>query len=90
MRTIWYRALLLAVAVAGFAGCGGGAVLPESAGIGPSPTLPPPNPTLIPTIEIAPAKGWPAHATPTAAAGLGDGLCQRPRSSALALRSSER
>jgi glucose/arabinose dehydrogenase len=65
-----YRGLLLAVAVAGFAGCGGGAALPESAGIGPRPTLPPPNPTLIPTIEIAPAKGWPDHATPTAAAGL--------------------
>jgi glucose/arabinose dehydrogenase len=65
-----YRAVLLAVAVAGFAGCGGGAALPESAGIGPRPTLPAPNPTLIPTIEIAPAKGWPAHATPTAAAGL--------------------
>jgi glucose/arabinose dehydrogenase len=70
VRAISYRALLLAVAVAGFAGCGGGAALPESAGIGPRPTLPPPNPTLIPTIEIAPAKGWPAHATPTAAAGF--------------------
>jgi glucose/arabinose dehydrogenase len=44
--------------------------LPESAGIGPRPTLPAPNPTVIPTIEIAPAKGWPAHATPTAAGGL--------------------
>jgi glucose/arabinose dehydrogenase len=28
---------------------------------------------LIPTIEIAPAKGWPAHATPTAAGGLSVG-----------------
>jgi len=65
-----YRALLLAVAVAGFAGCGRGAALPESAGIGPRPTVPPPNPTLIPTIEIAPAKGWPrprdAHGGPRA------------------------
>ena len=52
------------------AGCGDVATLPESAGIGPRPTLPPPHPTLIPTVHIAPAKGWPAVATPKAAAGL--------------------
>jgi len=32
--------------------------------------LPPPHPTLIPTVNIAPAKGWPAGATPVAADGL--------------------
>ena len=32
--------------------------------------LPPPHPTLIPTVNIAPAKGWPAGATPIAADGL--------------------
>jgi len=32
--------------------------------------LPPPNTTLIPTGHIAPAKPWPAGATPTAANGL--------------------
>ena len=52
------------------AGCGEIATLPESAGIGPHPTLPPPHPTLIPTVNIAPAKGWPAGAAPAAAAGL--------------------
>jgi glucose/arabinose dehydrogenase len=52
------------------AGCGEVATLPESAGVGPRPTLPPPNQTLIPTVNIAPAKGWPAGATPLAAAGL--------------------
>ena len=51
-------------------GCGEIAKLPESAGIGPQPTLPPPRSTLIPTVHIAPAKGWPAGATPTPAAGL--------------------
>jgi glucose/arabinose dehydrogenase len=70
MSATSYRALFLAAAVAGLAGCGQGAALPESAGIGPRPTLPPPNQTLFPTIEIAPAKGWPAGAKPTAAAGL--------------------
>jgi glucose/arabinose dehydrogenase len=44
--------------------------LPFEAGVGPQPTLPPPNPTLLPTLHIAPAKGWPAGATPVAAAGL--------------------
>ncbi len=46
------------------------ATLPEQASIGPHPTLPLPNPTLIPTVNIAPAKGWPIGATPTPAPGL--------------------
>ncbi|MEO8169993.1 MAG: sorbosone dehydrogenase family protein [Oxalobacteraceae bacterium] len=54
----------------GIAGCGEMATLPESAGFGPQPTLPQPNPTLIPTVNIAPAKGWPEGATPVAAVGL--------------------
>ena len=40
------------------------------AGVGPDPALPPPEETLIPTVEIAPATGWPEGATPTAAPGL--------------------
>jgi glucose/arabinose dehydrogenase len=59
-------ALLVLVA----AGCGERATLPESAGIGPAPALPPPHPTLIPTVNVARAVGWPAGTTPTAAAGL--------------------
>ncbi|AJP49213.1 sorbosone dehydrogenase [Rugosibacter aromaticivorans] len=51
-------------------GCGEVATLSQNAGVGPYPTLPPPHPTLIPTVHIAPAKGWPAGATPVAAAGL--------------------
>ena len=43
--------------------------MPASAGVGPNPTLPPPTKTLIPTVHIAPAAGWPAGATPVAAAG---------------------
>ena len=54
----------------GLPGCGEMATLPVEAGIGPHPTLPPPHPTWIPTIHIAPAKGWPAGGKPTAAAGL--------------------
>lgn len=35
--------------------------------MGRSPTLPAPKPSLIPTLEIAPATGWPEGAMPTAA-----------------------
>ncbi|MEO5573581.1 MAG: sorbosone dehydrogenase family protein [Gammaproteobacteria bacterium] len=51
-------------------GCGESATLPVDAGIGPNPTLPPPKSTLLPTVNIAPAKGWPSGVTPTAAPGL--------------------
>ncbi len=43
--------------------------LPVEAGMGPTPELPPPTKALIPTVRIAPAIGWPAGVTPTAAAG---------------------
>jgi glucose/arabinose dehydrogenase len=62
--------LLAGFSMLGIAACGERATLQVEAGIGPQPTLPSPNPTLIPTVNIAPAKGWPAGATPTAAAGL--------------------
>jgi glucose/arabinose dehydrogenase len=66
------RILLAAALLAGtlLTGCGDEATLPSSAGIGPNPELPPPHQTLITTVNIAPAKGWPAGATPTAAPTL--------------------
>lgn len=44
--------------------------LTVESGMGPSPALPPPNSSLIPTVQIAPAKGWANGATPVAAAGV--------------------
>jgi len=61
--------LLTASAALALSACGDVATLPVSAGTGPEPTLPAPNPTLIPTIKVAPAKGWPSGTTPQAAAG---------------------
>ena len=45
------------------------AELPVSAGMGPNPTLPAPRSSLLPTVNIAPAKGWAPGAMPKAAAG---------------------
>lgn len=53
----------------GLAACGESSSLQVTDGTGPSPKLPEPNKTLIPTVNIAPAIGWPAGAKPTAAAG---------------------
>ena len=61
--------LLLLGSVFFLAACGEVASLPLSAGMGASPVLPAPNKTLIPTVNIAPAQGWPAVATPVAVAG---------------------
>jgi glucose/arabinose dehydrogenase len=58
----------LAVAL-GIAGCGETARLPFEAGVGPDPTLPPPNKAVIPTVHIAKAKGWPDGRVPAAAPG---------------------
>ena len=51
------------------AACGETAKLPVEAGIGPEPQLPPPDEQLIPTVNIAPAKGWPEGTAPAAAPG---------------------
>jgi|GEM_PF-3891134 len=49
------------------AACGETASLPESAATGPHPALPAPKETFIPTVNIAPVKGWPAATKPAAA-----------------------
>ena len=68
------RAIVTALSVASLAlflaGCGDSANLPEQAAIGPNPPLPEPNKTLIPTVNIAVAKGWPSGQKPTPASGL--------------------
>ncbi|MDP1771571.1 MAG: sorbosone dehydrogenase family protein [Methylobacter sp.] len=64
------HSLLFAAAVIALTACGEMAQLPITAGVGPHPQLPPPNPTLIPTVNIAPAKGWPENGKPVAAPGM--------------------
>jgi glucose/arabinose dehydrogenase len=62
--------LAASLAILAVSGCAERAVLPPGSGYGPNPALPPPEPTTVPTIEVAPAKGWPAGARPTPAPGL--------------------
>ena len=65
-----FALLVGGVTVAGtIGGCGEVARLPLSAGIGSNPTLPPPVRTLLPTVNIAPAKGWPPGTLPQAVPG---------------------
>src|SRR5262245_46318207 len=76
-------AVLALVPVLLLCACSETAQFPVSAGVGPRPALPEPNPSLIPTLNIAPAVGWPHGGTPVAAPGtsvaaLADGL-EHPR-----------
>ena len=50
--------------------CGEMALQPVESGIGPQPTLLAPQTTLIPTVNIAPAKGWPRDVLPQVASGM--------------------
>jgi glucose/arabinose dehydrogenase len=61
--------LIIALA-AGLGACGESSTLQVSDGTGPAPKLPEPNKTLIPTVNIAQAIGWPDGARPTPAQGL--------------------
>ena len=65
-RLMWGVAV---AAAAGVAGCEK-ARLPVESGMGPTPELPAPRKSLVPTVKIAPAKGWPAGGKPVAAAGM--------------------
>ena len=64
------RATLVAIIALAIASCGDMAKLPVSAGVGPNPQIPEPEKSLLPTVDIAPAKGWPQNAKPVAANGV--------------------
>ena len=70
MRDVSTLRLVAGVVLLNLVACGEIARLPSTAGVGPTPTLPAPNKTLIPTVKIAPAKGWPQGGMPKTAPGL--------------------
>jgi glucose/arabinose dehydrogenase len=65
-----HRLLLSALLLTSLAACGSRADLPVEAGMGPAPKLPQPKTSMLPVVDIAPAKGWPEGARPAAAQGL--------------------
>jgi glucose/arabinose dehydrogenase len=69
-RSCLPSALALLAALLLLTACGETAKLPSEAGVGPTPQLPAPNKTLIPTVHIAPAIGWADSASPVAPAGF--------------------
>ncbi|WP_245178399.1 sorbosone dehydrogenase family protein [Cupriavidus sp. AcVe19-1a] len=66
----WCGAALLAGAAVALGACGESAKLPSEAGFGPTPQLPPPDQTAIPTVKIAPAVGWAEGQRPVPAEGM--------------------
>jgi glucose/arabinose dehydrogenase len=64
------RPLVAVFALLPLAACGHTAEVPLAATIGPAPEIVAPSKTLIPTVKVADAVGWPAGATPVPAAGL--------------------
>ena len=60
----------LLITLAGLVSCGATAQSTPSAGIGSNPELPAPEKRLIPTVNIAPAKGWPDNTLPAVPAGF--------------------
>jgi glucose/arabinose dehydrogenase len=66
----WLAAPLCLALLGSLAACGDTATLAPTAGMGATPTLPQPKTSLIPTVKIAPAQGWPDGTMPTAMAGL--------------------
>jgi glucose/arabinose dehydrogenase len=61
--------LMLAGAALALAACGDVARLPEQAVVGPNPEIAPPSKSVLPTVDIAPAMGWPEGVKPRAAPG---------------------
>ena len=66
MRTLFRLSIVFLLALIG---CAERSKLPAGADMGPNPVLPEPTESLIPTVKIAPARGWPSGVTPKAAAG---------------------
>lgn len=70
MRSIYALPCLLASLAFSLSACAQKSNQPAEAGFGPNPMLPEPQKSMLPTVNIAPATGWPAGATPVAAPGL--------------------
>jgi glucose/arabinose dehydrogenase len=66
---LFRQSVIILVIAAGAARCGSAARHPITAGMGPKPELPSPRTSLLPTVNVVTAKGWPPDGTPIAAQG---------------------
>ena len=64
------KPMLIASVLLTLSACSGVSGESSEAGFGPNPRLPAVDKSLIPTVNIAPAQGWPLGKTPVAASGL--------------------
>jgi glucose/arabinose dehydrogenase len=64
------RLAVIALTTVHLVACGATARLTVADGTGPRPILPSPTTSLIPTVNVVTAKGWPADAKPVAAEGV--------------------
>lgn len=62
--------LFLATTALSLISCSQGTALPREAGFGPNPTLPEPDTSLIPEVNVAKAVGWSKGSMPVAAEGF--------------------
>ncbi len=70
MRAPLLTSVFVAVSLTMLTACGDTATLPLAAGFGPDPALPPPKSSLLPTLHISKASGWPTGGKPVASPGL--------------------
>jgi len=63
------QSLIVALSAVAAAGCGATARLSVAEGTGPRPSLPPPKKSVLPTVNVVDATGWPADAAPMATPG---------------------
>jgi glucose/arabinose dehydrogenase len=68
--TLLHRFALSVTSCLAMSACVASAPSAQPVGVGPDPKLPAPQKSLLPTVKVAEAKGWPAGAKPQAAAGL--------------------
>ena len=66
----FFPALALLLTLGALGACGGSARLAAREDTGPHPVLVKPSSSLIPTVKVAKAIGWPAGITPTATSGF--------------------
>lgn len=71
-RSVFLSALLISglLSLSACSSDGHDLSVPSTAGFGPNPVLDAPQKKLLPTVNIAPAIGWPDNKTPDAGAGL--------------------